>query len=192
MRNQEKTLDQRVCHGVVVHIAMLCCAMFLPYPQNLEIIRKIALPIMLIYPTGSFVLSMLLVRQMDHKSLQERLEQSEERFKMLFNQAPLGYQSLDENGTIIEVNHQWLSMLGYERDEVIGKWFGDFVAPGFRSSFISRFPDFNRSARFTASLACCKKTGRIYLLPLTEESGIAKTVRFCKRIASCKTSPSSG
>lgn len=40
------------------------------------------------------------------------LKESEERFQMLFNEAPLGYQSLDFDGNFIEVNQQWLDTLG--------------------------------------------------------------------------------
>jgi len=44
--------------------------------------------------------------------LNERLTESEERFRTLFEKAPLGYQSLDGDGRIIEVNHMWLETLG--------------------------------------------------------------------------------
>jgi PAS domain S-box-containing protein len=48
---------------------------------------------------------------------------------MLYEKAPLGYQSLDENGHFIVVNQTWLDTLGYTREEVIGKSFADFLHP---------------------------------------------------------------
>jgi hypothetical protein len=45
----------------------------------------------------------------------------------LFENAPLSYQSLDKNANIIDVNPAWLSVLGYEKEEVIGRHFGDFM-----------------------------------------------------------------
>ncbi len=45
----------------------------------------------------------------------------EERYRDLFENAPDGYHSIGPDGTILEVNNTWLRMLGYERDEVIGK-----------------------------------------------------------------------
>lgn len=164
--------------GIVVHVAMLCCVMFLPYPQGFEVIRKIALPIMLIYPAGSFVLIMLLVRQMDHKNLQGKLERSEERFKMLFNQAPLGYQSLNLDGKFIEVNQQWLDMLGYERDEVIGKWFGDFVAPEYRASFISRFPVFKSRGQIHSEFGMLQKNGSEIFIAFDGRIGYSESGSF--------------
>src|SRR5674476_642757 len=48
----------------------------------------------------------------------ELLQENEERFQLLFNKAPLGYQSLDLDGNLIEVNQHWLDTLGYTREEV--------------------------------------------------------------------------
>ena len=56
--------------------------------------------------------------------------------------APLSYQSLDENGYFLAVNQAWLDTLGYSREEVIGKWFGDFLAPGYPDHFKINFPRF--------------------------------------------------
>jgi PAS domain S-box-containing protein len=71
----------------------------------------------------------------ERKKAEIALKESEERFQMLFNQAPLGYQSLNSEGRFIEVNETWLDMLGYKREEVIGKWFGDFITPAFKENF---------------------------------------------------------
>ena len=57
------------------------------------------------------------------------LRRSEEKFRLLYEKAPLGYQSLDEDGIIREVNQAWLNLLGYSRQEVVGRWFGDFLPP---------------------------------------------------------------
>ena len=71
-----------------------------------------------------------------NRELSSKLGESDERFRVLFEKAPLSYQSLDFNGYFIEVNQKWLDMLGYSRDEVIGKWFGDFLTPEDRKSVV--------------------------------------------------------
>ncbi len=73
---------------------------------------------------------------------EKALRESEERFRLLYENAPLGYQSLDENGHFLEVNQAWLDTLGYDREEVIGRWFGDFLAPGYQDHFKINFPKF--------------------------------------------------
>ncbi|MBU2480663.1 MAG: response regulator, partial [Proteobacteria bacterium] len=65
-----------------------------------------------------------------------------DRFQKLFDYAPLPYQSLDENGQIIEVNQIWLEILGYNREDVIGKSFGDFLHPEWVDHFKENFPKF--------------------------------------------------
>lgn len=78
----------------------------------------------------------------ESKKNKQEIEQSEERFQLLFNKAPLGYQSLDLEGCFIDVNQKWLDTLGYRKEEVIGKWFGDFLSPEYVDRFRQNFPVF--------------------------------------------------
>ncbi len=59
-----------------------------------------------------------------------------------YEDSPLGYQSLDAEGALLEVNRAWLEMLGYAREEVIGRWLGDFIVPSDRDVFRERFRRF--------------------------------------------------
>jgi len=87
------------------------------------------------------------------------LEEREERFVSLFERAPLGYQSLDENGFLIEVNEAWLETLGYGKDEVIGKWFCEFLAPEYVDRFKVFFPIFKKQGRAHSELEMIQKNG---------------------------------
>jgi PAS domain S-box-containing protein len=61
------------------------------------------------------------------------LRQSEERFRMLTDAAFEGI-GITEDGRIVEVNDQLASMLGYERDEVIGMEVSAMIAPQSRDA----------------------------------------------------------
>ncbi len=74
----------------------------------------------------------------------EKVRESEERYRAFYNNTPLSYQSLDENGCFIDINPMWSKTLGYERDEVIGKWYGDFLHPDFVEHFRINFPAFKK------------------------------------------------
>ena len=76
------------------------------------------------------------------KGVEDALRKNEEKFRLLYERAPLGYQSLDENGNFIEVNQAWLNTLGYTKEEVIGKSFGDFLHPEWVDHFKENFPRF--------------------------------------------------
>lgn len=67
--------------------------------------------------------------------LQELLRDSDEKFRLLYESEPFVYDSLDEDGVILEVSQGWLNLLGYSRDEVIGHWVGDFHTPEYREDF---------------------------------------------------------
>jgi len=52
---------------------------------------------------------------------QTALRRSAKLIEDLYSNAPCGYQSLDEDGVIIQVNNTELGWLGYTRDEIVGK-----------------------------------------------------------------------
>lgn len=63
----------------------------------------------------------------ERRQMQESLKRSEERFRELFNEAPVGYHELDMEGRITEVNQRELEMLGYSREEMVGRPVWEFV-----------------------------------------------------------------
>ncbi len=70
------------------------------------------------------------------------LIEAEERFRILFRQSPIPYQSLDSEGRFIDVNDAWLNTLRYSYHEVVGHWFGDYLIPEQQALFRKRFPRF--------------------------------------------------
>ena len=72
----------------------------------------------------------------------EESAKRKERIQDLYNNAPCGYHSLDENGFFVDINDTELQWLGYERGEVIGKIkLTDIATP----SSIAIFKDISRS-----------------------------------------------
>ncbi|MFW6385144.1 MAG: PAS domain-containing protein, partial [Halodesulfurarchaeum sp.] len=55
------------------------------------------------------------------------------------------YQSLDADGMIAAVNDAWLDCLGYEREDIIGRWYGDILTNDSRKTFEARFDEFKSS-----------------------------------------------
>ncbi len=78
----------------------------------------------------------------DRKRTESLLRESEDRFRFLFEQSPIPYQSLDDDGRFLAVNDAWLTTLGYDRDEVIGHPFSDFIAPEFSEVYRINYPKF--------------------------------------------------
>lgn len=74
--------------------------------------------------------------------LNEELRKHTEYYRILFQQSPHPYQSLDENGCLNDVNDVWLETLGYKKNEVIGTWFGDYLHDDDKNRFSDDFAAF--------------------------------------------------
>ena len=77
-----------------------------------------------------------------HVKTDKKLKENHETYRLLYENAPIAYQSLDEDGYILTVNNTWLEKLGYLRENVLGNWFGDFLAPECVDKFRTNFPIF--------------------------------------------------
>ena len=79
--------------------------------------------------------------QRNNEFLERALLDSEQRYRDLYENAPLGYQSLDENGNISEVNDAWCNTFGYQRVEIIGMNFSGFLTMESNKKFKQKFPE---------------------------------------------------
>jgi len=73
------------------------------------------------------------------KRAEEALRESEERYKELWERAPVAYHVLDPDGKIAKVNQTEASMLGYQVHEMVGKSIFDFILPEQRDEAQKRF-----------------------------------------------------
>jgi len=76
---------------------------------------------------------------------------------------PLPFQSLDKDGNIIYVNSCWLNILGYEKQEVIGEWFGSFLHSDDTEIFNEIFSEFSKSGLVTNIEIRIRKKNQEYL-----------------------------
>ncbi len=89
-------------------------------------------------------------RRISHRDITKRkraeaaLVESEKKFRLLYEEAPVAYQSLDEEGHLLQVNQTWLQLLRYTPDEVIGRIFADFLTPRSQERFRETFAEFKR------------------------------------------------
>ena len=63
----------------------------------------------------------------DREQAEEALRASEERYRNLYEEAPLGYLEFDTEGRITNVNKKQLEMCDYTNEEMVGQFLWNFV-----------------------------------------------------------------
>ncbi|MDR3568501.1 MAG: PAS domain S-box protein [Syntrophobacteraceae bacterium] len=107
------------------------------------------------------------------------LMESEQKFKLLYDRAPLAYQSLDQNGDFVAVNPAWLEALGYTEEEVIGRNFADFLPPDWADHFRENFPRFKAVGEILGvEFEMVKKDGSKMLVSFNGKIGVDSQGRF--------------
>lgn len=61
------------------------------------------------------------------KELRKRIDETESRFRKLYNDTPALLLNITPDARIVNVSGYWMKRLGYERDEVIGRNFVEFL-----------------------------------------------------------------
>ncbi|PLX25889.1 MAG: hypothetical protein C0599_00120 [Salinivirgaceae bacterium] len=74
-----------------------------------------------------------------NRQIADDLFLSREKYLSLYQKAPVAFYTLNEQGVIEDVNPEWLRILKFSFEEVIGKPFSVFVHPDFLSHFENNF-----------------------------------------------------
>src|SRR5262249_50832880 len=75
------------------------------------------------------------------KRVEGALRDSEERYRRLYDDAPLGYHEVDAEGRVVNINRAECELLGYSREELIGRSVFDAIVEEFREAARAAFPD---------------------------------------------------
>lgn len=102
----------------------------------------------------------------DRNRATDILRESEQRFRLLVESAPLGYQSLDEDGDLSYVNQAWLDLLGFQREEVIGRWYGDFLTPSSAKNYRQKSSRFKSKGESHDEFEMMRKDGLLVVVDI--------------------------
>ncbi len=69
--------------GVIIHVDMLLCMLILPKELRMETLGSIFLPVIILYPLGTYLLCKILLDQMDQHNLLNKIAESEEKYRNL-------------------------------------------------------------------------------------------------------------
>ncbi len=75
----------------------------------------------------------------ERKEAENRLRSSEERFRLLIDTMNQGFGIQDQNGVVTYVNNSQCEMLGYSREEIVGRRFADFFEEESEKTLLNQF-----------------------------------------------------
>lgn len=120
--------------GFIAHVVMLICVLALPHDLTLKVFKQIAVPVLLIYPVVSLMLSIILFNEFKNNQTRLELEKSEAKYKELYyehqnkqkllktliNSVPDLIFYKDVNNVYVGCNSAFEKFTGREEKDLIG------------------------------------------------------------------------
>ncbi len=121
---------------------------------------------------GSAVLHALEERKLNisHKQARLALQESEQRYKALFDLSPVGILVQNSNNYIVNVNQAYCRITGYAREELTGRHVSILVPEDDRDNIRLNTRTILKDSFFSREAECIRKDGRTVYLELTESS----------------------
>lgn len=117
--------------GFFVHVAMLLCTFFLPAEIQMDTIRTIALPLLLIYTPGTMLLGLLMLKRWSIWQTRKDKEESEKKYRALVENAGEGI-AVNQDGYLRFANKQVEDITLYSQEELCSRPFLELIHPDDR------------------------------------------------------------
>ena len=114
--------------GLITHVVMLLCMLTLPHNMAFTVLKEISLPVLLGYPIGSLLLCLVLFAGFKNMKTQSDLEESELRFRTMFEQAPMGIAVVNDNQNLY-VNLMFEKILGRPKEDLTAMGWEEYTHP---------------------------------------------------------------
>ena len=93
-----------------------------------------------------------------YKARMERLlKESESRFRSMFENSPVAYLALDASSRCLDLNSELCELLGYGREELVGKNFVEFWPPETRHLYLEQLAELKDNGRLQTELGLLRK-----------------------------------
>lgn len=107
--------------GLSVHVVMLLSTFLLPKPMIWPIIRHMILPLILLYPSGTMLLGLIMQRRVENWGYRKMLIESRAMYSSLVNNIPAGVFRKKQDGRFDYVNDLFCTLKGLTEEEIVGK-----------------------------------------------------------------------
>lgn len=99
------------------------------------------------------------------------LEESRDKYVDLYELAPVGYFTLNENGLIVEVNNTGADLLGVEKYSLINRSFSRYIAPNYQDIFYHhRLSAFKEMVTKSCEIKLLRRGGSLFYVQLESKA----------------------
>jgi diguanylate cyclase (GGDEF)-like protein/PAS domain S-box-containing protein/putative nucleotidyltransferase with HDIG domain len=130
-------------YGLIVHMAMISCTFFLPRQEIAATLKNVFLPVMTLFPFGTYLLCLVFMNLYERLELHQKLKSSEERkarqaqmLHALIDSIPDLVFYKDMEGIYTGCNKAFADFVGKPKQDIIGRTDFDLfdreVAESFR------------------------------------------------------------
>jgi len=106
--------------GIAAHVAMLACQLLLPWPTSLQVIGRVWLPVMAVFPLATFLVGVLLRNEERRYRLAQELRDSRESYRITFDSIGDAVVATDHRGIITKINPEACLLLGTKPEHALG------------------------------------------------------------------------
>ena len=125
--------------GLLIHVMMLSCTVFLPESIRWKVLADISLPVLLVYPIATMLYGRLIVELEVGNDAAEQLRNSQQLYQALAESSTAGIGLRDETGRFTYVNKTMATMLeAVDPNQLLGLCYIDFVHPEDREESLRR------------------------------------------------------
>ncbi len=113
--------------GWLTQLLVLLCLFTLPFDMAYGLVKTVSWPLLVVYPLTTLLVSILMVSYLHHSKSDAELQDSEIRFRRLYENVPIGVSI--ENGSIRYCNQYFEKILGRSKEEVMEQGWASFTYP---------------------------------------------------------------
>ncbi|HYC12828.1 MAG TPA: PAS domain S-box protein, partial [Stellaceae bacterium] len=130
-RKQEPRLGDLLIAGVATVLGILTTVAWLWGLEQFEAGFASIGPAWVVLSVFTIVVLGSIIRHVERSdALARAVDENERRFRGFYNESPVMLTAVDEEERIVAASDRWLEVLGYRREEVLGKSRYEFLAPG--------------------------------------------------------------
>ena len=111
--------------GITVHIIMLACTVFLPLESAVVTLKKIFIPVIVIYPLATLLIGLVMQNLEKTNQIRIELDKSEKRWNFALEGSGDGVWDWNPETNEVFFSKQWKNMLGYQEHEIgnnVSEW----------------------------------------------------------------------